>query len=176
MKIFIGGPRAISRLNQDIKERLNNIFRDNYTVLVGDANGIDKAIQKHCYESNYNNVNVYATDGKARNNIGNWEVVKVMVSSSTKGFEYYSAKDKEMAKVADYGFMIWNGKSKGTLNNLINLVSYNKKVLVYFTPNRKFYTIKKISEIETFVRSCDGIAKKNFSNLSKQNEQMMLNI
>ncbi|AKL94972.1 hypothetical protein CACET_c15230 [Clostridium aceticum] len=176
MKIFIGGPRAISRLNQDIKERLNNIFRDNYTVLVGDANGIDKAIQKHCYESNYYNVNVYATNGKARNNIGNWEVVKVMVSSSTKDFEYYSAKDKEMAKVADYGFMIWNGKSKGTLNNLINLASYNKKALVYFTPNRKFYTIKNISEIETFVGSCDEITKKNFSNLSKQNEQMMLNI
>lgn len=34
-----------------------------------------------------------------------------------------------MAKAADYGFMIWNGKSKGTLNNIINLVQYNKNVL-----------------------------------------------
>lgn len=176
MKVFIGGPRAISSLNKNIKDRLDNIFRNNYTVLIGDANGIDKAIQKYCYESNYNNVNIYATNGKARNNIGKWNIIEVTVPQNIKGFEYYSAKDKEMAKIADYGFMIWNGKSKGTLNNVINLVNYNKKILVYFTPSKTFYTIKNTKDIETLVENCDEIAKKNFLYFSNKSDQLMLNL
>ena len=40
---------------------------------------------------------------------------------------YYRAKDLAMVEDADCGFMIWNGESKGTLNNILNLLYMDKK-------------------------------------------------
>ena len=133
MKIFIAGPRAIRTLSNDVVDKLHSIYTKNYTVLVGDASGVDKAVQKYYSELNYSNVIVYASNGKARNNLGNWPVETVPVPSGTKGFEFYAAKDRAMANDADYGFMIWNGESKGTLNNMVNLLNDGKKVLVYLS-------------------------------------------
>lgn len=45
--VFIGGSRHISRLPAQAKERLNNIIENGHNVVVGDANGADKAVQKH---------------------------------------------------------------------------------------------------------------------------------
>ena len=71
MNIFIAGPRAISRLNESVTHKIKKIIEGNYNILVGDANGVDKAVQNFCNEQNYRNVKVYATKGKARNNVGN---------------------------------------------------------------------------------------------------------
>lgn len=56
MKVFIAGPRKVTKLNQQVKDRLENIKRNNYTVLVGDANGVDKAVQSYFNNVFYNNV------------------------------------------------------------------------------------------------------------------------
>lgn len=148
MKIFIAGPRALKSLNKAVKERLTNILDNNFTILVGDANGIDRQIQQFCFDNKYNSVKIFASNGKARNNIGEWEVENIEVSPTIKGFDFYAAKDLEMAKHADYGFMIWNGKSKGTLNNIYNLIKLNKRVLVYLTTTKTFYVINNINDIE----------------------------
>lgn len=42
-----------------------------------------------------------------------------------------------MAKDADMGFMIWDGKSRGTLNNMLDLVLQNKTCEVYFTESKR---------------------------------------
>lgn len=151
MKVFIAGPRSVSRLNQEVQMRLQNIINKGFTILVGDANGIDKQIQIYCHAAGYNQVSVFASNGKARNNVGNWAVNKVEVPSNVKGVEFYTAKDLKMIEETDYGFMIWNGKSKGTLNNIINLTKLNKKILVYFIPHKKFYSIKNKEELSYFL-------------------------
>ncbi|MBQ3423069.1 MAG: hypothetical protein IJH34_15770, partial [Romboutsia sp.] len=61
MKVFIGGPRSISRLNKLVKERLLNITNNSLTILVGDANGADKAMQNFCNDLKYSNVQVFAS-------------------------------------------------------------------------------------------------------------------
>ncbi len=172
MIVFIAGPRTISKLNKDIEERLNNIYSKNIKVLVGDAIGIDKAVQEFFHRLKYSNVNVYAAQGKARNNVGNWAVENVEVERNPKGFDYYVSKDLKMAKTADYGFMIWNGKSKGTLNNIINLTSRNKKTLIYFTPDNKFYCINKLSEFEKVLSRCNEETRVLYKNLSSKTEQL----
>lgn len=159
MNVFIAGPRAISTLNNAVKERLSNIINQNFTVLVGDANGIDKQIQNFCHSLNYSNVKVFASNGKARNNIGKWDIEKVEVGSNIRGFDFYAAKDLALAKKADYGFMIWNGKSKGTLNNIYNLVKLNKRVLVYMTPDKQFYTICSLNDIENLINKEANVDK-----------------
>lgn len=56
-----------------------------------------------------------------------------------------------MAKKADVGFMIWNGKSKGTFNNIINLLEFDKQVVLYYLPNQKVYYFKKKDELKEFL-------------------------
>lgn len=95
-------------------------------------------------------------------------------NKNLKGFGYYAAKDVKMAEVADYGFMIWNGKSKGTLNNIINLISRNKKTLVYFTPDSGFYCIDKIGQLEKMLQRCDENTRIIYKNLLKKTEQLSI--
>lgn len=148
MKVFIAGPRAVSKLNSDVIKRFDNIMNNNFIVLVGDANGVDKAIQKYYYEKGYPNVIVYATGERVRNNIGNWKTNNVEAPNNIRGFDFYALKDMQMALDADYGLMIWNGKSRGTFNNIINLVKHNKIVLLYLIQNRQFYKIRTLNDIE----------------------------
>ncbi|MGL4483964.1 MAG: hypothetical protein ACRCUS_03360 [Anaerovoracaceae bacterium] len=165
MKIFIAGPRAIKQLNNTVTDRLLSITEKKHTVIVGDANGVDKEVQKYFHESNYPNVIVYASNGRARNNVGNWQVETVAVPDNVKGFDFFVAKDKAMADNADYGFMIWNGESKGTLNNMINLLSDEKKVLLFFTPLGDFTQLNSIEELNKLIEHCQSETAKNYKSL-----------
>lgn len=95
----------------------------------------------------YKNVTVFTSKGIARNNYGNWKIEKVEVAKNVTGFEFYAQKDLEMAEKANIGFMIWNGKSKGTFNNIINLLNLEKEVILYYIPNQKFYQFKTIKDL-----------------------------
>ena len=175
MKIFIAGPRAITTLPEPVQNRLKNLSEKNHTVLVGDANGVDKAVQKYFAAHDYANVIVYASSGKARNNIGDWPVEAVPVPDGVKGFDYYAAKDKAMAAAADYGFMIWNGESKGTLNNIINLLADEKTALVYFAPQQVFATIDSHEKLEELLSRCSDEAKNLYERLRPAPIQLTLN-
>jgi len=141
MKIFIAGARALSRFDAAVCHKLQSIYEKGYDVLVGDATGVDSAVQHFYAEKNYKNVTVFASNGIARNNIGHWDIENVAVEGKLRGFEFYKQKDIAMANAADFGFMIWNGESRGTLNNIINLIEQKKTCCVYLSTKRKFYTI-----------------------------------
>lgn len=174
MKVFIAGPRKISRLTGSVQARLNNICNKNLSVVVGDANGIDKAVQQYFYERQYEDICIFATQGKARNNIGNWKVENVKVPDNIRGFDFYAAKDKKMADCADYGFMIWNGKSKGTLTNMINLLNLNKKTLLYFTVNGEFYCVNRYDTLKKIIELCDRETRNLFNELTYKGEGISL--
>jgi hypothetical protein len=140
-KVFIGGSRKLNRLNRAIKERADNIVGQDFQILIGDANGADKAIQKYLAEKAYKNVIVFCMGDTCRNNLGNWQTKAITSNRNKKDFSYFAVKDKEMSEQADYGFMLWDGKSKGTLNNIINTLQCNKYVLVYFSPSKEFFTL-----------------------------------
>ena len=151
LKIFIAGPRAIKELDENISKKLENICAKNYEVLVGDADGIDSSVQKFLQLKSYRNVIVFASKGIARNNYGDWKIETVKVNDNVTGFDFYAQKDLAMAKKADIGFMIWNGKSKGTFNNIINLLNFGKGVILYFVPNQKFYQFKTMKDLNNFL-------------------------
>ena len=54
-KIFIGGSRKVTRLNEIIRKRISNIIDQNLAIYVGDANGADKAVQTFLSEKEYKN-------------------------------------------------------------------------------------------------------------------------
>lgn len=161
-KVFFGGSRQIGRLSKTVKERTDNIITDGHLLLLGDANGADKAMQTYLAEKNYRNVLVFCMGDVCRNNIGNWETRNVPSSRSKKDFNYYSTKDVLMVSEADYGFMLWDGKSKGTLNSILNLSELNKKVLVYFSPTKSFYTVEDEQDVLKLLERCEPDLLRKF--------------
>jgi len=154
-KVFIGGSRKLTKLPAQVKDRLHNIIRSNFVVLIGDANGSDKCVQSYLADQGFKAVIVFCMAGKCRNNVGAWEVREVVADSDEKNFSFYATKDLEMAKEASYGFMIWDAKSKGTLNNIINLLKRNKKVLVYLSTDKSFCTLSSFHDLPRLLASCD---------------------
>jgi hypothetical protein len=140
MKIFISGSISINNLDKTVIEKLNSIMHNKHAVLMGDAFGVDINVQKYFYRNNYINIVIYYAGDKIRNNIGNWKTKQIINLNNLKGRELYTLKDIEMARDADFGFMIWDGKSKGTKNNIKNMLEQNKKFYIYI--NGKLYDTK----------------------------------
>lgn len=130
MNIFISGSINISKLPKSAVQKIDSIIKKNYTILIGDAKGVDLNIQKYLMKKNYNNIIVYFAGERIRNNVGNWKTKNIKSFSNEKGRELYTLKDKAMAQDADYGLMIWDGESQGTLNNIITMKSESKKFFV----------------------------------------------
>ena len=155
-RIFLSGSRGISRLNDDIRTRIQNIINNGFQVFVGDANGADKALQKFLADAKYQNVTVFCSGNTCRNNIGGWHTHNVRVDSKLKGRDFYTQKDKEMAQRADYGLVLWDGKSAGSISNVFELLKLDKTAVVYFSPEKKFYNIKKLHDAQDLLDLCDG--------------------
>jgi len=152
--VFIGGSRKVARLNDVIRTRLDNIIRGHLAVAIGDANGADKAVQTYLAQKWYRHVTVYCAGTTHRNNLGNWPAVHVPVERTTRDFEYYAQKDARMAEDASCGFMLWDGSSKGTLNNILVLLRAGKKCLVYFGPERECHLLRSLRDLSDLVRKC----------------------
>lgn len=153
-KVFFGGSRNLGRLNPAIRTRLRNLITNKHTVLVGDANGVDKAVQSFFSDEGYKDVVVYCVDGECRNNVGAWPIRAVASGGRKKDFAYYALKDAQASLDADYGFMIWDGESKGTLNNILNLIQQGKPALVYRSPSREFMQVKTTDDVARLAASC----------------------
>lgn len=164
-KIFISGSITIKNLNEQIKIRLDNIINQNHMVLIGDAKGADTVVQSYFAKNEYPHVIIYCSGQTCRNNIGDWSVENVQVPPKARGRQFYIIKDEQMAIDSDYGFMIWDGKSAGTINNLFNLVTHGKTGVLYLQPQKAFRTIKNSEEFETFISECDP---KNIEEIDKK--------
>ena len=94
--------------------------------------------------------------------------IEVFVGEGTVSFSEYVKKDIAMAHDTDFGFMIWNGKSNGTLNNTLNLLEQGKKTRLYLKPAQKFYSIIKLTDFEGLLNDC------NNENLKKIDKKIRL--
>lgn len=130
MKIFIAGSMTISYLDCYVIEKLNNIIRNENEIIIGNAKGIDRLVVNFLKIKNYNFYKIYQPNKLEK----------------YKKADFYKI-DKNMSEIANVGFMIWDGKSAGTLNNIKNLLRLNKKVCVFIQPERKFYYLKNIEQL-----------------------------
>ncbi len=167
-KVFVGGSRHVSRLDTQVRQRLDNIMAKDFRVLVGDANGADKAVQLYLLSKKYRNVEVFCTEGVCRNNVGSWELRPVPAETRERNAEFYSAKDRAMAREATVGLMLWDGKSIGTLMNVYRLLDLRKKAVVYTVPDKKF------SELRSDDDWCSFIAHRDITIQEKLNKRAAL--
>ena len=94
--VFISGSMRIKNLDENVRFRLKHIIDSGFNVIVGDANGVDTSIQEFLMQHSYQNVTVYCTGSRPRNNVGHW-AVKSIVSSAPLGTRaFFTAKDLAM--------------------------------------------------------------------------------
>ena len=128
-------------MNAAIRDRIDDVvINRGHTVIVGDANGADKAVQQYLADRHYPHVIVFCMEN-CRNNIGGWPMRNIEPPRGSTGFAYYSAKDLVMSQEAKCGLMLWDGKSKGTLQNMLKLIDAEKRTLVYFAPTQDFHVV-----------------------------------
>jgi hypothetical protein len=154
-KVFIAGSRRLWRLNDDVKRRIDTMIEKGFTILVGDANGADKAVQRHLAEKGYRDVIVHCMAANCRNNVGGWSTCEIAAPKGARGFAYYATKDQAMVDDAAYGLMLWDGESKGTLNSVINMVRQGKPVVVYLAPKRTFQNLRSSADVADLLTNCD---------------------
>ena len=167
MKIFSAGARSIKYLHEAVKQQIISMSQKGYEFLIGDCYGVDSSVQAILNSLNCKRITIYASNGKARNNIGRWNIKNIAVKQNVYGFDFYKQKDIAMAKDADYGFMIWDGKSKGTLNNMVNLLSQGKFVLVYLSTSKQFFYIKSLNGLAQFILKHSQSAYETYTNLTE---------
>jgi hypothetical protein len=135
---------------------MDNIVAQGFRVVVGDANGADKAMQAYLHDVGYSHVTVYCSGGRCRNNVGSWPVQEVQVPANVQGREFYTLKDKAMAAEAEFGFVLWDGRSAGAIENVLELLKRNKKVLLFLSPAGEFHTITSAGDLQSILGRCEA--------------------
>lgn len=129
--IFIGGSRDVIELPEPAIVRIGAIVMNEHGVLIGDAPGADAEAQGLLAGYSYEHVGVFCTGEIPRNNLGDWAVYPVPPPADAQGFAVRAAKDREMARRADFGLMVWDGMSPGTCLNVLRLAMANKPCVIY---------------------------------------------
>ena len=171
-KVFVGGSRRIVRLNPEVVLRLDTILAKRASILVGDANGADKAVQTFLKSREYRDVEVFCSGDDCRNNVGNWTLRRVAVESRKRDFDFYAAKDQLMSREADAGLMIWDNKSAGTLMNALRLVRQGKQVSIFEAQPARFIELRSESAWNDFFSGCSDEVKSRIAKLSASDSEI----
>lgn len=142
-KIFVSGSSKTQdadcgyfrkELPKPIREKLNEFMKMKYTVLVGDAPGIDRQVQDYLNSGKYPFVEVYGPGKKVRY-VSNkyWKTNPIDAPEFEEGSkEWLAKKDIAMTNAADAGLaVILDEGAKATRRNVERLVNQNKDVSVY---------------------------------------------
>jgi len=148
--IFVSGSLSIRQLPQVVKARLGKIVDEGFPVLVGDAPGVDTAVQLYLSDWNVDEVTVFCNGSAPRNNIGGWPVRCVKAVARPGTCDWYGAKDREMSLLAGAGLVIWDGTSKGSFANIRRLCDRGCPVTVYLQPTGRFVQLSTDAERNAF--------------------------
>jgi hypothetical protein len=131
--IFLGGSRDVFELPVPAIERIGAIVAAEHGVLVGDAPGADAEMQGLLAGYSYEHVGVFHAGAEPRNNLGDWAAYHIPPPDAAQGFAVHAGKDREMARRADFGLMVWDGASPGTCLNVLRLAIIDSPCVVYDT-------------------------------------------
>jgi len=150
--IFIAGSMNIKNLDPKVTDRIDTIVDSGFSVVVGDADGVDTSIQDYLHLKCADLVTVYCSGETPRNNVGNWPLATISTSAAPGTRAFFTAKDVAMARVADYGLMIWDAKSPGTLSNVIELLARGKKSYVFVNKEKTFKAVGDVKQLDELVK------------------------
>ncbi len=150
--IFIGGSRDIFELPEPAIGRIGAMIAAEHGVLVGDAPGADAEAQSLLAGYGYEHVGVFHAGSEPRNNFGDWAAYHRPAPGGAKGYAFHAEKDREMARRADYGLMIWDGVSPGTCLNMLRLAAAGSPCVVYDTMRSMKPTLRSLHDWHEMLR------------------------
>lgn len=159
-KVFIAGSMNIKHLDPKVKERIDNIVAQEFEVVIGDADGADTSIQWHLFNLGKAKTTVFCSGQRPRNNVGDWPIQTVETKHAEGSRAFFTAKDLQMAEIADFGLMIWDTKSTGTLSNVIELLVRKKKSVVFVNKTKSFKNVGTIEQLEELLSFMSEHAKR----------------
>lgn len=161
-KVFISGSISIEKIPQCAINSLDKMIENECEILVGDALGVDSQVQEHFKNKGYIYLTIYTIEKEPRNKKSDeFDVKKVKIdelekdenkieydkpqaNSKPTNREKQGKKDMKMVEDCDFALCIWDGKSKGSYNNMLNLIKSNKKFKlcfkdeIYENPEKEF--------------------------------------
>lgn len=137
-RVFVSGSHSIGKLPEDAELFLRECMDNGDKILVGDCPvGVDATVQHFLAMQDYKNVEVYSSGEPRhletvdfRGNPLPWKVNKLDVPKELTGRDYYTFKDIKMTEECDKALTVWDGKSKGTKNNINRLKEQGKECAV----------------------------------------------
>jgi len=161
--VFISGSISIRSIPHSVQNSINMIISQGIHINVGDADGIDTMVQNYCKKQNYSNVTVYSIYSSPRYKVSGFKKKYIVVETdSKKERERQKEKDEAMTIDSDYSLVIWDGKSKGSYQNILRAINNEKKLKVYLHYENRFLEPKEIiwEEIEFIYRKNNGYTAK----------------
>ncbi len=172
--IFLGGSRDIFELPTSAIERIGAIVAQEHGVLIGDAPGADAEMQGLLAGYNYDHVGVFHAGAEPRNNLGDWAAYRIPPPDGTKGFAAHSEKDREMARRADFGMMVWDGISPGTCLNMLRLAIIGSPCAVYDTMRGTVGTVHTVADWRAMLHHADADVRSGVEARMTADERLAL--
>lgn len=180
MKTFICGSISIKNLNNDITQKIDEILNSQHEILIGDAEGVDSLVQKYLSDKNYTaNVTIYHIYDKPRNKKNdNFKTRKINYddlpnNKNNQERKKQAFKDKKMIKDCDCCYCVWDGKSKGSYENIKESLEQKKEIQVYYSKENKTLKLtpnqESKNQIAYIYESNNGYSIKEIYNLLKEN-------
>jgi hypothetical protein len=171
--VFIAGSMNIKNLDVKVKERIDNIVSQGFEVVVGDADGADASIQWHLFNLGEAKATVFCSGSRPRNNVGEWPIRSVETSHAEGTRAFFTAKDIKMAEVADYGLMVWDAKSTGTLSNVLELLARKKKSVVFVNKAKLFKNVGDVNQLQELLSYMSDVARRKAEDKIKLTERIV---
>lgn len=151
--VFISGSLSITALPEPVIERIGGIVERALPVLIGDARGVDRLVQRHLADRDIAAVTVYCSGEGPRHNLGDWPVRNIPSSGRKGTAAYHVPKDAAMARDAFSGLVIWDGRSRGSLANIHRLAAKRRFIMIWFGPEARFITLRSDSDRDSFLEA-----------------------
>lgn len=158
--LFLAGSISIRQLHPRYSCVIEKAVGRNIQILVGDANGADRAIQTVLAGAGATKVTVYCSGNRPRNNIGGWPLRQVVSDAAPGTRAFYTAKDRVMAADATHGLMIWDSVSTGTLANIVALLQRGGKTTTFLTSTGRFALVDGVSALTSILATMSDAARR----------------
>lgn len=153
LPIFISGSMSIRTLPDRVLEHLHLIIKLRLSIVIGDAPGVDAAVQRFLADIAKREVTVFCGGAAPRNNLGKWPVRRIIANAMPGTREWHTAKDREMSRIAGSAFVIWDGVSRGSYANIQRMGKSGRYVTVYIRPEDRIHSLSTNEQIDTFLAS-----------------------
>lgn len=150
MKIYISASEGLNALPGVVTERLDNIIKLGYTIIICNKDGSDGLIKRHLSDMGYDKVALYCFECESAERDYGWPTVDVMDNC---GFSVSTIDPVTEALIsdADYGLVIWSLRDNSVLLIVSELIRSGKSALIYSIHAQRFYIVSSESGIVEMV-------------------------